>query len=212
MYKCVHCDKEYENKRSINGHIRLCPFNPSRRQHPKLGKFGTGNQFTKAKKEGREISVSSETRNKLRSAGTGENSFWKKDGNAELRKQHSVSMKRAVENFPESYTSSNRGRTKQIIVDGIKLQGNWEVEFYKWCKQCKIQIERPIDGFPYKWNNSIRTYFPDFFLPELNIYVEVKGYETERDICKWRDFPHALIVLKKKEIQKIREGVFKLGL
>ena len=39
----------------------------------------------------------------------------------------------------------------------------------------------------------------DFYISDLDLYVEIKGYETEKDRCKWRDFPHKLIVLKKEE-------------
>jgi ABC-type nitrate/sulfonate/bicarbonate transport system substrate-binding protein len=38
----------------------------------------------------------------------------------ERRKKHSEAMKKAVLENPESYSSSNRGRTEQIIVDRFK--------------------------------------------------------------------------------------------
>ena len=67
--------------------------------------------------------------------------------------------------------------------------------------------ERPNKGFNYTWNGN-RTYFPDFYLPSLNLYVEVKGYETERDTAKWSQFPKKLFVIKAKEIKEIRKGIF----
>jgi hypothetical protein len=47
-------------------------------------------------------------------------------------------------------------------------------------------------------------------LPTLNVYVEVKGFETERDRAKWTHFPEELIVLRKKEIEEIKKGTFRL--
>ena len=106
-----------------------------------------------------------------------------------------------------SNTSSNRGRTRQIIVDGIKLQGQWEVDFYLWAKQNGLDPQRPAAGFEYEWNGQ-RTYYPDFYIESLDLYVEVKGYETDRDRAKWSQFPKKLCIIKEKEIKQIRQGCF----
>ena len=118
-------------------------------------------------------------------------------------------MKLAVESHPDSYTSSNRGRTKQILFEGLKFQGNWELQFYIWAKSKGLAPVRTPCGFKYEWN-GIRTYFPDFYIPSLDLYVEVKGYETDRDRAKWTQFPHKLVVLKAKQIKQINNGDFEL--
>jgi len=43
-------------------------------------------------------------------------------------------------------------------------------------------------------------------LPLYNKYIEVKGYERERDICKWNDFPNELVVFKLREIDLIKSN------
>jgi hypothetical protein len=116
-------------------------------------------------------------------------------------------MKKAVLNNPESYTSANRGRIKQTILDGIKLQGQWEVDFYLWAKAQGLDPKRPTEAFQYEWNGS-RWYHPDFYIKSLDLYVEVKGYETDRDRAKWLTFPKKLRIIKAKEIKQIREGCF----
>ena len=125
----------------------------------------------------------------------------------ERRKLHSERMKEAVRNNPESYNSSNRGRTKQIIYDGIKFHGSWEVEFYKWAKENNLNPQRNEQAFEYEWNGK-RSYFPDFYLPTYDAYVEVKGYETERDRQKWLTFPKKLYIIRRSEIEKIKRGTF----
>jgi hypothetical protein len=127
------------------------------------------------------------------------------------KEKHSVSMKKAVENHPESYTSSNRGRVKQIVYKGIKFQGNWELDFYKWCETNSISCIRNTEGFKYEWNGN-RTYFPDFYLIEKDMYVEVKGYKTERDSAKWEQFPKQLIVVQEQDIMSIRKNIYTLPL
>lgn len=120
------------------------------------------------------------------------------------------SMKRAVLLHPESYTSSNRGRVRQIEIDGIKLHGSWELTFYIWAKSKNLKPERVYKGFSYAWNGSNHTYFPDFYLAELDVYVEVKGYETDRDKSKWDQFPFDLILVKRQEIIDIKKGIYRI--
>lgn len=47
-----------------------------------------------------------------------------------------------------------------------------------------------------------------FFIKCKNLYIEIKGYETERDKAKWKQFPKKLKIVRKKEIYEIRKGTF----
>ena len=131
---------------------------------------------------------------------------WSDPVNLEKLKE---SMRKAVENNPEAYTSSNRGRTRQILYDGIKFQGSWELKFYQWCKDTGVLCERNMKGFDYEWNGT-RTYYPDFYLPEYDVFVEVKGYKTDRDEAKWNQFPNKLILVQKPDIVAIDSKCYKL--
>ena len=208
---CKYCNKICKNLNSLRNHERLCKLNPNytsplpktdawyESMHARKG--GGTNQWTKAKETGVNYVLKDETRKKLGLSGA--KRVWTK----EMREKHSASMKKAVVENPESYTSSNRGRTKQIIFDGIKFQGTWELEYYKWCINNDVKIERCNESFDYNWNGK-RKYFPDFYLPESQTYIEVKGYETDRDRAKWSQFPKQLKIVKKEDIQAIRKGCF----
>jgi len=37
----------------------------------------------------------------------------------------------------------------------------------------------------------------------LEIYIEVKGYQTPKDDAKWKQFPKKLLIVKKKEIENL---------
>lgn len=95
------------------------------------------------------------------------------------------------------------GRCKKIEYNGIKLDGSFELEFVKWCERNEIWFERNKDKFEYFYNGKLKHYFPDFKL-EDNIYVECKGYETEKDRAKWSYFPYKLIVLRKNDIKNLK--------
>lgn len=210
MLLCNFCYKECKNSNSLKNHERRCKNNPNRQVPRPSDKWyesmhsrkGHGsNQFTKAKETGIPVFISDESRAKM--GKSGKNRIWTKA----LREQHSRAMKLAVKNNPESYTSSNRGRAKQITKYGLKFIGKWELEFYEYCLNKSIIIERCFNSFEYEWN-GIRQYYPDFYLPQLDVFIEVKGYETDRDRAKWQQFPRKLIVIKKKEIAEIRNGTY----
>ena len=177
---CEYCGQSRSSFLGLKIHETRCANNPL--QKPKL--------------------ISEETRKKISNANKG------KKMTDENRLKVSEGMKRAVLKHPEAYTSSNRGRVKQIIIDDVKLHGSWEVIFYTWAKENNLKPNRCLKGFDYFWNGKIRKYFPDFYLPDLNLYVEVKGYETEQDREKWKQFPERIIVLRKNEIQEIKKDLY----
>lgn len=204
---CIHCSKEITSN-NIERHQIKCSL-PKVASAPKFNPRNTGkkgrNQFSKARDEGRPIPVQSDE-SKAKSLATkilrGSLSH-----SEESRKKISAAMKKAVAEHPDSYSSSNRGRTKQIIVDGIKFQGQWEVDFYLWAKASGLNPQRATEGFNYHWNGE-RTYFPDFYIESTDWYVEVKGYETDRDRAKWNQFPKKLLVVREQSIKDIRNNTF----
>lgn len=162
------------------------------------------NQWTKAKESGVPYVVKQETSEKL--ANANKTRVWTE----EMRKKHSDSMKRAVSQNPDSYSTGNRGRVKRIEYDGFLFQGKWELYFYQWCKRNNVNVSKSNEWFEYEWNGT-RKYFPDFILPDHDTYVEVKGYKTERDEAKWSQFTKKLLVVDKKDIPKLLNDTYKLG-
>ena len=199
---CQYCSKSAKSLNSKIQHEIRCKENPNgvkvKPSYGMLGKKGA-NQYTYG------AVMSEKTKSKISKATTLQNI--KRWSDPDNKIKHSTAMKKAVENNPESYSSSNRGRTKQIIVDGIKLQGQWEVDFYQWAKNQGLQPKRPTESFSYEWNGT-RSYFPDFYIESLDMYIEVKGYETDRDRAKWSTFPKKLRIIKEAEIKQIKQGCF----
>jgi hypothetical protein len=201
MLICEHCGRECKNSNSYKNHVRTCPKNPNRNYvNYRTGKKG-GNQYTK----GTAKPLSDETRKKL--SESSKQQVWTED----MRKKHSESMKLAVANNPDSYSSGNRGRVKRINYDGLQFQGKWELYFYQWCKRNGVVVDKCSECFEYEWN-GMRKYFPDFILGELNCYVEVKGYKTDRDEAKWSQFKNKLLIVDKKDIPKLLNDTYVLGI
>lgn len=102
----------------------------------------------------------------------------------------------------------SRGK-KVLVYNNIKFDNFWELDFYKWCEKNNVNCVRNTTGFYYEFNGP-RTYYPDFYLPDISTYVEVKGRETEKDLAKWKYFKFKLIKVRKKEIDMIRKNMYNL--
>lgn len=116
------------------------------------------------------------------------------------REKIRISINKKYENGWES----TAGRSKKYdyespIAGKIKVDGTWELKTckyfddnnYNWVRNKKRFNYVDIDG-------KNRTYCPDFHLIDLNMYIEVKGYTTELDRTKWKQFPEKLEIWDKK--------------
>jgi hypothetical protein len=91
------------------------------------------------------------------------------------------------------------------IAGEVYLDGTWELSVAKWLDKKEYNWTRNTIRFQYtNLKGTISHYTPDFWVEELNSYIEVKGYETELDRCKWSQFPSPLIVWKKKELIEMK--------
>ena len=209
---CKYCNKECKSLNSLKQHECRCKNNPnkidltylSNRDYSKIN-LNPSNQYIKTKLLGLEKPIiSDETRYKL---GTG----WRgKEMSQELKNKISIAMQKAVKEHPESYFGINTNkRVKKHLYNSIWLDGNWELIFAKYLDTLNIKWERPRKGIEYIWNNSNHVYYPDFYLPEYNLYIEVKGQETERDHAKWNMVSN-LLVIKSNEIKQIQRNTYNI--
>ena len=191
-YICPICTKEY-SKMGIGTHIF--------RKHTEKGKSldckcaagyknGTRVAWNKGltKETDKRILKQNKTYEQNHSLGKHKKSIAK---NKELWKQKiAISIKKYISKNPDKYTGTyKRGFVKTYIYKNIKLQGTYELKFAIWCDKNNINFLRNKIGFDYFYLNKTHKYFPDFYLPDLNEYVEVKGYKTIKDYFKWTQFP-----------------------
>ncbi len=102
----------------------------------------------------------------------------------------------------------NSGRCAHLTYlkkDGkeIKIQGTWELKLAKFLDSIGIKWEKNRLGYKYLFEGKEKTYFPDFVLPDIDVYIEVKGYQTSKDDSKWSQFPKKLLIVKRKDINDL---------
>lgn len=214
---CQYCGKECKNSNSLKNHEIRCKCNPNRiiitsyfNEYNEKLKSGEiikkySNHYDKANKLGLpKPKISQETSVKLSNVNKN-----KKRTN-ETKMKISNAMKQIVKDKPDVYCGQHiNGRVKKYEYNGIHLDGTWEVIVAQYLDKNNIKWQRPHNSFEYIWENDVHSYYPDFYLPDYEYYIEVKGYETERDLIKYTTI-NKLIVLKKKEINSIINNNFNI--
>ena len=161
MLKCKYCQKECKSENSLRNHERCCPHNPTRvYKNGMTGKKGK-NQYSLAKELGIPIPPA-----------------WNKGlPGTFANKRHTDETKQKIS---KKLSINNKGgRSKWYDVAGQRVQGTWERDIalkleeltIKW-----IKLKTNKDTLEYVMDGKIRRYTPDFYLPEFEMYFEIKGF------------------------------------
>ena len=220
--KCDVCGKEF-SKHGIKGHIwrqhtpEGIAFKPSSgKSYPAWNKGLTKETDERIKKHGELLSDRFRNGEILLGGFCSQEfqSYMKTD---EYKEEQSKRMKKVVLDNPESYDKKNvSGRVKNInvILGDVEytFKGSWEVSVARFLFENKIEFTNIVEPIQYFWKESgkIHLYFPDFYLPQYDKYIEVKGFKTARDEDKWSVLSGKLIVFQNKEIIEINKDKFNL--
>jgi transposase len=85
------------------------------------------------------------------------------------------------------------------------LHAGWELKVAKYMDEQKIHWCKSKDHFTYIFENQEHEYFPDFYLKEYDLFIEVKGRLMPKDSEKWKQFPKKLLIIDGKTIKKLNE-------
>lgn len=96
---------------------------------------------------------------------------------------------------------------KKIKYDKQWFRSSWEANFAKWCNLSGIKWEYEPKAFPLKINGKDTTYTPDFYLPEFDLWIEIKGYWRGIQKKKFnfvkKYFGVHLIALEEKQLKEL---------
>lgn len=165
-WTCKHCknhfdyDKPYEKA----NHSRWCEMNPKSKLYRDKLKHSR-NAITQ---ESRDTASKKIKQN------------WKKGnydnadhGKAFRGKTHT---KESRSKISKAALNSNHRRLRKnsINYNGILLDSTWELELAKRLDDISIKWERP-EPLPYIKEGQTHNYFPDFYLPDYDLYVDPKN-------------------------------------
>lgn len=105
------------------------------------------------------------------------------------------------------------GRGHGCHYKGIWLDSTWELALAERLDELNVQWERDVSKHKFAYvdqQGNQRTYFPDFYIPNLNLYIEVKGYWTAETKFKMsavknkHEYLNLLVLESLKEIQTFK--------
>ena len=202
---CKFCKKSADSIKSNARHQACCKLNPDREVKIAWNKGKTKENDTRIAKYG-----SSNTN----SAKLGNRGPCTRVWTDEDRENHSITMSKVARENPDVYSGRyNRYAVKRIVcLNGFTVLGSWEETFVNYCYTNGIEIEQPRVPFSYEFEDKVRSYYPDFYLPEHDLIIEVKGLELPKDVVKWDTLVNVhgrnLAIVRESEIKEIRNGVF----
>lgn len=113
--------------------------------------------------------------------------------------------KRAVEKNQDvnDFFGTNRG--KWTIYNNVHFRSSWEASFASSLDSLNIKWEYESTTFVI----NKKRYTPDFYLPEHQIYVEIKAnyFVTEEVHQRLRSFPHTIILVTEDNWQEFLQNI-----
>ena len=91
--------------------------------------------------------------------------------------------------------------------EGFHYDSSWELIWIKWAITNNVKFERNKTGFPYIFKGEQHLYYPDFYLPDTDEYVEIKGIVDDLWEAKKTAFPYKLTVITKSDIKILENEI-----
>lgn len=125
----------------------------------------------------------------------------------------SIPNKEFCENLSLQQSTQNRGgRCKWFLVSGVKVQGTWERNVAEKLNELNIKWEK-IRTFPFVYikDNKTHRYSPDFYLPDYNCYLEIKGFWFGEDRIKMdlvidQNPDKKIVIIEKDKYERLLRG------
>lgn len=92
--------------------------------------------------------------------------------------------------YRENSSYGKRGNYK-----GIHCDSTYELAFLIYCFDHNVKVIRNKDYFKYFYRDKWRKYFPDFYLPDYDVYIETKGRVNEVVYAKANALPEGKLIL-----------------
>lgn len=177
--QCPYCNKQFSFY-GIASHIRLAHIKKNTHD-PSIG-YANGSRVTWNKgltKETDDRVLKNTTNATITTRNQVKNGTYIKRGWATWTDEYRDRQSRRMSNFNVSTS------VKWYDVNGIKVQGTWERDFAIELVNNNLEWNR-YKTFIYLDNGIKRRYRPDFYLPQFNIFIEIKGYWWNSDKSKMR--------------------------
>lgn len=107
--------------------------------------------------------------------------------------------------------NNHGGRCKWFEVDGINVQGTWERDAALKFNELGITWIKVRKPWPYSMDGKQRHYTPDFYLPDYDVYLELKGFWWGNDKQKMehvieQHLDKRIVIIELEQFKRILRG------
>lgn len=177
-YKCPYCKKEY-TRMGICSHIWRSHTEDGTNHDPNIG-YENNNRIAWNKGLNKNIDYRVQ-----KNANNTKNTIRKKIEQGKYKAP--VLNEEARRKISIAKTLNNKGgRCKWYKVSGAWVQGTWEKSFAEKLNNLNISWLRPREYFEYNNGHKMKRYTPDFYLPDLDKFIEIKGHWWGNDKHKMK--------------------------
>lgn len=114
----------------------------------------------------------------------------------------------------EQSLNNRGGKCKWFDYKGQKLQGTWELNIAKKLDEMNIDWYKPKvhrDVWTYELDGQEKSYTPDLFLKEHDVYLEIKGYwwgddKRKMEAVRQQHPEKKIVIIEKNEYNRIMQG------
>ena len=111
---------------------------------------------------------------------------WYISGSSEVFDTREGAIKRIMSQRTNKTKRVNRGRKFISEKLNMEFRSNWEIELAELMTELGINWEFEPERFYFRGEKE--SYLPDFFLPDHNCWIEVKGYMDKRSLRRVKLF------------------------
>jgi hypothetical protein len=183
LFKCKHCQQEFQFETASEkaNHTRWCKSNPLRQQY--VDKLAETLEHVRSRiteesrlKAAEKIKLAHAngvydyevtTSKKLETR--------KKNGTLGHTEESKIKIRDAA--LKSNHRRLVRSMRDYVRKDGtvVKLDSSWEEALAKRLDDINVNWERPSTPIFYEIDNVTKRYFPDFFLPDYDLYLDPKN-------------------------------------
>jgi len=172
------CGKIFEKAQSLNAHYSHCIIH--RKGNKAQNRFNGREGWAKGLSKDTDIRIFNNSQSYFKNLKEGVTIPSFKGKSHTVESKRNLSEKR-IEFLEENPNSNIKWYIISNGVRDIKVQGEWELNVAQWLNSLSIKWDRKRILF-----DDHRRYTPDFWLPEHNLYLEVKGFLRDSDIKKMK--------------------------
>lgn len=109
--------------------------------------------------------------------------LWYVSGSSEVFTTRMEAIRRAKQLGRRKADNGRRFISEKL---GMTFRSNWEIELAELLQKLGIKFEYEPERFYFRAENE--SYLPDFYLPEYNVWIEVKGYMDKKSLRRVKLF------------------------